>query len=626
MSVINFPGGSGPRIDHGLIERATRLKQRLVEFVTRGPMADRHGEVLDEQGVESLTFQEFIDFTDWFIFEWESDDGETVLDEFADSADDLDETDLEIVDGWQEAITDLFDVVDVRPDCFMIADVEGNRFCAVPTGVAMEEMAIEPGMSVSTRIVPVGEIYLLSGIQEFYKSRDEATRMLVEEMEDEIDRWLYDAFVAHFGSDETVLSPSEVNERLEEFAQEAIRDFKPEGADATIGELLGTGSEMPRFFGALEVDYEKGENIVVLVDPSEGPALIYGYDIVRDYVASGEGDRGRSRAKLLEILEDGTVPPFVVRRLAALSPSNFQSLVADALDEPDFDVELDLEDLIDDFKGGYDEDLGEMLAGDESEIVFPDDLDDVRDALSEELPERSIAAAARDFLVDLGTSLKSETIEAHALSVNMLVHFSASDERSTIDDLDEEMLFDFLSVWYPRSWGQPSASNAKQLLSSMGKFTAWLDKTHGTSVGHDYKKIVFPALKDDLPRIAKAERDIVRTISLPSLDDALGELDAEDPSSLGRALGVLLGSPNDADAVRGTFAIVTIDGDTALARKRAGDFEGEEEDETIYKIALPPEAAEALRPGDVLLAALSPGDKRWSITALLAIYPPAAVR
>lgn len=168
MNIIKFPGGKQGRGDSGEVEHATSLKGRLVDFVTRGPMSGRHAEEMAAAGLEEPEFAEYVDFTDWFIFEWEDDDGTTVIDEFVSSQTDLTDADRRLLESWYDAIKDLFQVLAITEDGVEMLDGEGAHCFVIPTNMKATELGWRPKTLVETRILPVGDVFVLSGIQSFY--------------------------------------------------------------------------------------------------------------------------------------------------------------------------------------------------------------------------------------------------------------------------------------------------------------------------------------------------------------------------------------------------------------------------------------------------------------------------
>lgn len=628
MNVINFPGGTEPHVDPDAVERAVKLKQRLVRFVTQGPMREAHDALMHESGVDPSNLYEFIDFTDWFIFEWEDEDGTRVIDELLAAETDLSNEDRRLAEAWTEAIDDLFEVAGRRESGFLLTDGEGERYFAVSTSASASELGLEPGMMVETRLLPVGDIHLLSGAQTVYNSREEAEASMREELDEEVEQWLYDAFVAHFGADEATMTAAEVPARLQAFCRFAVEEFTPEGMDVTLGEIAGQeGVSFDAFLEELPgVEGEAaGITVGVLADPDEGLAIVPAYDMLRGYLAGGEGDPEALAELLMFHVESAEIPPFVIRKLAGLDPERFSGLMRVALGEPGFDARTGLEGLLEDFKpGAGDDEPDDFEDLFEDELVYAEQIPDVRELAAADRPEGSIAAAARGFLEEAARKLKPETLEQQALAASMLVFYAHENECYGVEELDEGLLLDFLAVWYPGVWADRSAAGAKQLLTVTGKLTAWIDRAHGTDLGKRFKANVLPGLKEDLPRVVRAAVALERELPGTLLMDALERITASAPGSFGEALGALLDPDELGDTVEGSFAIVTIDGRTAMARERvdAGGRDGG--DEEIYKIELPPKAAGLLRPGDTLAGSIQPDGKRWRVRSLTAIYPPSA--
>src|SRR5262249_44486 len=111
---------------------------------------------------------EFVDFTDWFIFDWEGEDGARVLDEFVAASPDLAESDRILLDSWYEAVDDIFQVLEIGEDGVLLRDGEGDVYFAIPTNIPAPELGWRPKTLVQPRILPVGTVYLMSGIQSFY--------------------------------------------------------------------------------------------------------------------------------------------------------------------------------------------------------------------------------------------------------------------------------------------------------------------------------------------------------------------------------------------------------------------------------------------------------------------------
>lgn len=176
MTIIRFPGGKGPGGQSEVIELVVHLKQRLIAFVVAGAMRPQFLESIKENEVDFSDEAERIEFTDWFIFEWEDELGSSTIDVFLDSNDDLTEREREMLEAWaDEAMEDIFRVVELRGGFIELADAFGNIYRSVPTSCHSDELGLGPGDVISTRIIPAADFYVLSGVQKRFGSEGTET-------------------------------------------------------------------------------------------------------------------------------------------------------------------------------------------------------------------------------------------------------------------------------------------------------------------------------------------------------------------------------------------------------------------------------------------------------------------
>ena len=134
MNVIRFPGGRGPSDRSKVVNLAVHLKQRLISFVVAGDMRPLFVESIEDNEVEFSDEDERIEFTDWFIFEWEDVDGSTTIERFLSSNDDLATNEREMLQAWNDgSIENIFRVADLRGGFVEFGDAFGNLYRAVPT-------------------------------------------------------------------------------------------------------------------------------------------------------------------------------------------------------------------------------------------------------------------------------------------------------------------------------------------------------------------------------------------------------------------------------------------------------------------------------------------------------------
>lgn len=242
MNVIRFPGGRGPSDRSKVVNLAVHLKQRLISFVVAGGMRPLFVESIEDNEVEFSDEDERIEFTDWFIFEWEDVDGSTTIERFLSSNDDLATNEREMLQAWNDgSIENIFRVADLRGGFVEFGDAFGNLYRAVPTSCETDDLGFEIGDVVSTRILPVGDFYVLSGIQKRFDvdgSEILDPDVTDSETEDEL---------AELLAEERRLTENEVDHLLEY----DVRDFK----EGTLGRFAR--EYLDRIFETLpEQDYE----------------------------------------------------------------------------------------------------------------------------------------------------------------------------------------------------------------------------------------------------------------------------------------------------------------------------------------------------------------------------------
>jgi hypothetical protein len=636
MTVINFPGSGGHNGGQSLIVRAVALKQRLVAFVLTGPLRaelDRinHGVSLDPPFTAAS-----VDLIDWFLFEWEGADGVQALDEFLEHAADLEADDRRLIEGWYEAIDDIFEVTGRSGDGFVLRDEDGVDYVVVPTMMRAEELRWEAGTHVSTRILPVEGLYILSGVQSVGDTREELEDAALDRLDAQIEEmmrviWsvLSAAFGEFFGGDEVDLPAGEVVRRLSEFREFALERHRLEGVGRTLGDVLReTFGHVPpidlmhentAMLDALDPTLETS----LLAEADAGVAVAPGYPLLRRFVGRGEGDPEALRGIVLDLLESETVPPFVLQRLASIDASRLETLLAHALDDPGFDIEADFDELIAEYKPDFfdDEDdeegadadwLGE-LADDVDELeglVTPDDLDDVRERAASECPPGSLVEAARAFLAETEGMSKGAAARSRAEGVNLLLRFADEEGIDEVEALTSEALRRFAGAWYTRAWSERGRDNATAMLSTLEAFGEWLERSRGWTGGEQFVRSMLPGFKADLPRTVEA------TVLLAAAS-------ADDDESVDDDAWSEIGD----ESLEGIFVIIGVRDRRIDAELRMGlDDDGAEvAPGSPLGFDLDPAVTSHLRPGDYFSGCLTRFGDEWKVVYLNGFFAAATM-
>lgn len=625
MKIIPFPGKKKAGGADSELERAARLKKQIIDFTIVGPLQQAFENEREAKGLFDADEASSVLFTDWFIFNWESGEGLGVLDLFIENTPDLDPEDLRILEGWFDPVEDVFKIVSIDDDAVMLEDHDGGQYYTYPTSRKPKDLEWSVGAILDSRILPLGERYIFSGIQRLFP--DWETAEISRDPRILISKIMHDAFIAFFKTDEVTLKGLEFLKKMGEYQHFAFEVYQSPLLQEPLGALIrSSGGHTPQL-----VDFEPDpdadiddEEIALLSDPREGISLVPDYPYVRQYLDTGKGDEDDLAELIYEWLEADHVLAFVFHRMAAISTPRLQKLLRLALDDPDFSVNDDLEDMLAEFKaevdifGDPDADDLDDFADEEDELVEAADIEDVLSLPAEMRPAGSIADALYSFLRETTPKLKPDTAEEQILAANLFLYYATEDGLSHAQQIDADALMEFLGIWYTRMWSERSTTGARVLLTLMGKFTAWLDKTHNTTIGSEFKKTVLPALKDDLPRTVKASNLMTDHLTFGAMFSVMDAL-----RNTGSAAMTAQSNPEES-ASEGfrVFTIVDLKNEWVSLRERFDDDEPHP-NSRIYRILSSVKAIKELRRGDVVEGVVLREGSIDILARLAGVYPSA---
>ncbi len=350
-------GGEEPSLAF-LIERSAELKGALVDFACSSRF-DRHlARYMLEAADPSRDLDEgaAIGVVDRFALQHSLPNGKTVLDEFLASRPDLTAADREMLRGWRDPVEGIFEVRGKDRDAIvllnLIDDLEYRTYSNMGPAIFRP---LPKGSFVHARLVPVGPVpdaWLISGSVSSYPVTAAtviaevaiglATRQpeLVYRNPAKIEQgWTQMRaervlFIEFFGSDELVLSPAEVEERLNAYYR-----HRQEGALARrpgrrqLRKVPGV--DVPAF--ELPDDFADADTIGIIYDEIDGLNFYSEYGMLRDLFADPAlaADK-RYSAVLLGYLGSDSIGPLPFRRLAAAHPDTVDAVLRKVLRKPNF--------------------------------------------------------------------------------------------------------------------------------------------------------------------------------------------------------------------------------------------------------------------------------------------------
>lgn len=386
-----------------ILERAWELKQNLIDFVL-----DAEGElaVALEAYIAAGSSRDRYDIAqqnqlvDSFLVEGRVGE-QTPLDLFIAQAE-LEESDRELLDNWRRSFFGLFEISQILPDGFELINwlTAKHYTVKVNTSETLKDTAkLKVGEILLVRIAPVSDSYwMFSGphilmgklgkpklavaIGNFKQNHKNSLYSdapeLLEQAWQSVEQY-HQEFTDFFGSDEVNLSGYHLNKKIAEFqevitkkrlAEAGIDNSKSldeiateAGVDAT--ELRAAATEMgadadtvDRMLGKpdskmvmpkidLPDTLKKAEQVTAISHPRWGQMFLPTYTQVIALLETEDWQSLPNANKLVRYyLEDATINAFIWQRLAQTYPTQLEKVLQTVLERPDFNLERDLEQLL----------------------------------------------------------------------------------------------------------------------------------------------------------------------------------------------------------------------------------------------------------------------------------------
>ncbi len=359
-----------------LISRCGDLKRDLVEFAKGVRFQRALGQALEDHFGDTITGgeAEIANFLDYFVLQHLLGDGRTVVDHFVDARPELSDAEKAMLLGWKDVFEGIFLVQRREREALVVLNLVDELTYRVRSNIGPSGLArILVGSFVITRLVPVGDDWMLSGVTTALPRlrRDEAYRMARElatkapELSFRNPRKLQEAwelqrkdrreFIAFFGSDMIVVPGNEMTERMRAYAHfkmHEVRDAQGRSAADRVQQAYGTVP--PLVVPSLPEEILQEETVGAIYDEVEGLNFFSDFGVVKEAFETPELiSEERHREAVLEYLESPGIPPLPLRWLADRDPQRASEVFGRALDRPSFSWERDGEALLREYKASY---------------------------------------------------------------------------------------------------------------------------------------------------------------------------------------------------------------------------------------------------------------------------------
>lgn len=407
-----------------MLERARELKQALLDFVLEAE--DELAEALEIYSAKQLaqfrqsdTQQQNL-VIDRFLTEGTV-GNQSPIDRFLTRhASDLSESDRQLLQSWHRSFLGLFAVTQILPDGFELMNwltAKHYRVSLTNQQISEEMKRFKLGEILLTRISPVTETaWMFSGpwilmgnlgkpklavaIGNFKQNYKESLYSdapdLLEEAWKSVERYHQD-FLEFFGSDEVTMSGYELSKKIAEFqeiltqkqlAEAGIDDSKSlaeiakeagidEDEFEDVAETMGvdtktaatllkskeTARKMMTPKVELPAELKKAESITVLADPRWGQMFLPNHTQFKSLLEAEDWQTIKGADSLIrKYLGDSTINSFVWHRLARDYPTKLESILKIVLERENFDIQTDLNLLLQEFGKPVEPELPEIAS------------------------------------------------------------------------------------------------------------------------------------------------------------------------------------------------------------------------------------------------------------------------
>lgn len=407
------------------LEQARKLKQALIEFVleAEGKLAESL-EFYVATKLRSLgnrydaTYQRNL-LIDSFLTEGKV-EGKSPLDLFIDNHPELPDSDRALVKSWQRSFIGLFAVQKIFDDGFELMNwLTAKHYIVKPNDPkTWKEMArFKEGEILLTRIAPVTDTYwMFSGscipmgrlgkpklavaVGNFKENHRDALYSdapeLLEQAWQSVEEY-HREFLEFFGCDEITLPGYKLNKNIAELqeilskrrlavagidASKSLGEIAEEagiteeevkvaateaGADEkTVSKLFDSSqgkAEMVMPKVDLPDDLKKAPNVTALTHPRWGQMFLPTYSQFKIMLEAEDWQRIEGSEKLVrQYLENSKINAFIWHRAAQKHPTQLEKVLKTVLERPDFQLDRDLDPLLQEYDKRLEPDLPEVAS------------------------------------------------------------------------------------------------------------------------------------------------------------------------------------------------------------------------------------------------------------------------
>ncbi|MEG4209620.1 hypothetical protein QT994_06200 [Microcoleus sp. S13_B4] len=406
-----------------MLETAWTLKQNLIDFVldAEGELAVAlEAYAAARSSGERYDIAQQNQVIDSFTVEGKVGD-KTPIDFFVESQPDLTESDRSLLESWQHrSFTGLFEITQLSPDRFELMNwLTAKHYVVKPNSANfLQEMSrFKLGEILRARIAPLtDDWWILSGPpiamgklgkpklavaignfkQNHKKNLYSDAPELLEQAWESVEQY-HEDFIEFFGSDEVTLSGYHLNKQLAEFQEvitkkrladigideskslaDIVEDAGVDAEEIKAAAIAAAGAELSSVEVASDSDphskmvmpkvelpdrFKKAEQVTALSHPRWGQTFLSTYAQFTALLAAEDFSTVPGYEKLVRnYLEDTAINAWIWKRLAKVNPAKLEQLLQTVLQRNNFQLDRDLDALLQEFKKPLEPELPEIAS------------------------------------------------------------------------------------------------------------------------------------------------------------------------------------------------------------------------------------------------------------------------
>lgn len=352
-----------------LMERATELKAALVGYATTPGFARRLSQaVTSASGSESGRQDAWAEAVEALLYEPGPDGREPLLDRYLRTNKTIPPEDRFVYEDWRDRNVYGAFRVDTRRGAGLTLHnlIDEMDYRTYATVGADAISTVKSGGYVITRLVPIGDIWTISGNLRIFGPKDLPTvRALAVSLLEHFPSLLFRntakaesarnmvrkhhaVFVERFGSHVIRGTGHQAIAAYRGFLDACSAELAAD--DPAVAGLVLSGEQLAPD-GSFPPEFAESDDVALYHHPVKSVSFLVRYGQVEDAHSTPSADP--ASVLIRQYLQDSTIPPYVLEDLASRFPDTVDEVYRAGLSIPDFEWQRDGEDLLRQHKADY---------------------------------------------------------------------------------------------------------------------------------------------------------------------------------------------------------------------------------------------------------------------------------